>query len=106
LFERLHAHDSQAVSRYLAVRWAVKEATYKALYPGAIPTWGMVSYIGADTKTLSKPSLQLAPELAREAGAGETHVSVTHDGEYVFAQVLVERKRVSLGMDDTNAKGD
>jgi holo-[acyl-carrier protein] synthase len=88
-FKRLPAEVDAA--RYLAVRWAVKEAAYKALYPAATPTWGMVSYTGADREKKRKPGLALAPELARQANAGAAHVSVSHDGDYVFAQVLVER---------------
>lgn len=83
-FERAPA---DAAARFLAVRWAVKEAAYKAMYPAAVLTWGMVSYTRDQG---AKPQLVLAPELVRKAGAGSTHVSVSHDGEYVFAQVLVE----------------
>jgi holo-[acyl-carrier protein] synthase len=92
-FRQLPFDDAARVTRFLAVRWAVKEATYKALYPAANPTWGMVSYKGVDLTMMAKPSLVLAPELAKTAGAGRTHVSVSHDGDYVFAQVIVEEKR-------------
>jgi len=74
-------------ARFLAVRWALKEATYKAVYPTLRPTWKDVSYhpLGA-LEAGSKPSMSY------ESQPGLTlHCSVSHDGDYVFATVLVEK---------------
>ena len=70
--------------RFLTVRWAVKEAAYKALFPLYRPTW----------KTLTVSKAQEGggkPILAFEESAKvKLHVSVSHDGEYTVASVLAE----------------
>ncbi|KAG2013730.1 hypothetical protein CC2G_010608 [Coprinopsis cinerea AmutBmut pab1-1] len=75
--------------RYLAVRWSVKEAAYKALYPTVRPTWKELTYTSLNSGI--KPSLSYQP-LDGLSGSlvGPIHVSVSHDGEYVLSQVLVE----------------
>ncbi|KAF8897475.1 4'-phosphopantetheinyl transferase superfamily [Infundibulicybe gibba] len=70
--------------RFLAVRWAVKEAAYKAVYPTARPTWKELTYNGLAGEG-TKPSL-----VYETGDVGRIHVSVSHDGDYVFASVLVE----------------
>ena len=69
--------------RFLAVRWAIKEAAYKALFPHFSPTWKQLSVSkGGDGE---KPRLRF--------GMFENvrfHVSVSHDGEYLVANVLAE----------------
>ncbi|KAI0316699.1 4'-phosphopantetheinyl transferase, partial [Amylostereum chailletii] len=44
LFKAL-PEDAARQTRFLAVRWAVKEAAFKALYPLAKPTWKELSYL-------------------------------------------------------------
>jgi holo-[acyl-carrier protein] synthase len=71
--------------RFLAVRWAVKEAAYKALFPSYKPTW-------KELTAVKEPSGGGKPEL--RFGKFESvrlHVSVSHDGEYTVANVLAER---------------
>lgn len=70
--------------RFLTVRWAIKEAAYKALFPLYKPTWKDL--------TVSKPPADGGkPSLTFEGSAKvKLHVSVSHDGEYTVANVLAE----------------
>ncbi|KAI0320224.1 hypothetical protein OF83DRAFT_1053490, partial [Amylostereum chailletii] len=65
-------------TRFLAVRWAVKEAAYKALYPLLKPTWKELSFLVPEGRT-SKP------ELVYTSSDAHTKVkllaSVSHDGK-------------------------
>ncbi|KAJ6614308.1 4'-phosphopantetheinyl transferase superfamily [Mycena sp. CBHHK59/15] len=74
---------------FLAVRWAVKEAAYKALYPKFRPSWKDLTYHGL--RNGHKPVLLYHP--SPNNNLGDMHVSVSHDGEYVFASVLVQASR-------------
>jgi len=72
--------------RFLAVRWAIKEAAYKALFPNHKPTWKELS-VSKEPGDGGKPSVRF--------GSGKfenvrLHVSVSHDGEYTIANVLAE----------------
>lgn len=65
-------------------RWAAKEAAYKALFPSYRVTWKTLNV----RKEGGKPVLELL-------GEGEelrVHLSLSHDGEYVVAYVVVERE--------------
>lgn len=78
------AVDVMVAARFLGVRWAVKEAAYKALYP-LRPTWKDLTYKSFDKKTRSKPQL-----VCQTAVGTLLDVSVSHDGEYIVASVLAE----------------
>jgi len=69
---------------FLTVRWAIKEAAYKALSPLYKPTWKDL--------TVSKPLEDGGkPSLAFEKYARvKLHASVSHDGGYTVASVLAE----------------
>lgn len=69
---------------FLAVRWAIKEAAYKALSPLYKPTWKdlTVSKVPGDG---GKPSLAF-----KNFAEVKFHVSVSHDGGYTVANVLAE----------------
>lgn len=70
--------------RFLTVRWAVKEAAYKALFPLYKPTW-------KDLTVFRAPGDGGKPSLAFERFADvKLRVSVSHDGEYTVANVLAE----------------
>jgi len=71
--------------RFLTVRWAIKEAAYKALFPLHKPTWKdlTVSKAPADG---GKPNLTF-----KGSTKVKLHASVSHDGEYTVANVLAER---------------
>jgi len=75
--------------RFLGVRWTVKEAVYKAVYPTVNPTW--------HDFTLQRPAGSPKPDLMyhpRDSQLslrlGRMHTSVSHDGDYTFATVIVE----------------
>ena len=70
--------------RFLTVRWAIKEAAYKALFPVYKPTWKDL--------TVSKPLPDGGkPSLTFGGSTGvKLHVSVSHDGGYTVANVLAE----------------
>ncbi|KAI9001255.1 4'-phosphopantetheinyl transferase [Trametes punicea] len=81
------AHEARRV-RFLAVRWAVKEAAYKAVYPLARPTWKDFTFHSLSDDGIRKPTLEIS---AKDHEASWTfHTSISHDGDYVFATVLVE----------------
>lgn len=78
--------------RFLAVRFSVKEAAYKALYPEVRPTWKELSYYSfGDNSPGSKPFLIYEPTISGVSNpVGNILVSVSHDGEYVFSTVVVQ----------------
>ncbi|KAF9498409.1 4'-phosphopantetheinyl transferase [Pleurotus eryngii] len=78
--------DETSRSKFLAVRWAVKEAAYKALYPMFRPTWKELTY-----RSLTDGRKPEVIYHCDSATSISLHVSVSHDGEYVFATVLAEK---------------
>ena len=70
--------------RFLSVRWAIKEAAYKALFPLYKPTW-------KDLTVSKTPADGGKPHLTFEGSVKvKLHVSVSHDGKYTVANVLAE----------------
>jgi holo-[acyl-carrier protein] synthase len=70
--------------RFLTVRWAIKEAAYKALSPRYKPTW-------KDLSVSKLPGDGGKPSLTFESFVDvKLHVSISHDGEYTVANVLAE----------------
>jgi len=69
--------------------WAAKEALYKALQPHFSPGWKDLSVlVPAHSR---KPQVIFSPD-GTLAGAGLTaHLSISHDGDYLVAGVVVER---------------
>ncbi|KAK9761801.1 hypothetical protein K7432_013031 [Basidiobolus ranarum] len=82
-----HKVDDEVV-KYLGTRFAIKEATYKALFPQEKLTWDEVTVYKVD----GKPYLDILD--AETRGIKSSHVSVSHDGEYAIAQVLLEGEKV------------
>lgn len=74
------------------ISWAVKEAAYKALYPTCRPSWKDLTYRSLiEGRDPDKPKLLYTPSRRDESfKEGTLHVSVSHDGEYVFTTVLAE----------------
>ena len=75
-----------------AARFAAKEAFYKALSCGrSLPLWfrdaEVVHEVGAALRLEISPR---AKELADTAGVRYMHLSLTHDGEYASAIVVLE----------------
>lgn len=74
---------------YPIFRWSVKEAAYKALYPVLKPTWKELTYRGLQGRI--KPTLEYCPVVPEEREkVGKIHVSISHDGDIVFATVLAQ----------------
>ncbi|KAG1453609.1 hypothetical protein G6F55_008049 [Rhizopus delemar] len=78
---------------YLATRWCIKEAVYKALYPAHRLEWKQVTVI----KEAGKPVLLI--ENSQLYGIHQTHVSVSHDGDYAMAQVILEGEQLVKALD-------
>ncbi|KAI9510449.1 4'-phosphopantetheinyl transferase [Russula earlei] len=76
--------------RFLGVRWAVKEAVYKAVCPTLKPTWK--DFTLRQCARSPKPDLVYHPkDDLLSLRLGQIHTSASHDGDYVFATVIVER---------------
>lgn len=81
-------------AHFVASRWAVKEASYKAL--AHAPTRGLPRIAFTDMVlegSAGPPKLSLRGRAASAAdalGVKRCFVSVSHDGEYAFAQVILE----------------
>ncbi|KAF9263472.1 hypothetical protein L218DRAFT_959030 [Marasmius fiardii PR-910] len=88
---RSQEFDSLENARFLSVRWAVKEASYKALYPRFNPAWGELTY-RSKAEDGSKPCLTYIPRNnpITPAHSLKLHCSVSHDGHLTFATVLAE----------------
>lgn len=90
-YECLFQYDSLRIFQNQH-RWSVKEAAYKAMYPHARATWKELSYTGL--MATSKPRVEYHPILSspdrKGNPVGKLHVSVSHDGEYVYSSVLAE----------------
>lgn len=95
--ERRDAADrpSGDPARHLAARFAAKEAFVKAWsggFFGAPPR-----LVGVDLRHVEviadawgRPALRLAPPLAAHVGPVRAHLSLSHDGDYAIAQVVLE----------------
>ncbi len=84
----------------MAGRFAAKEALAKALGGGDLP-WTDVEVTPMES---GAPSLRLSGAVAARAsalGVTETHVSITHDGRYAAAVVVLEGQAAS----ESAAKG-
>ncbi len=73
----------------MVFRWAAKEAAYKALYSSFIPTWKELSYYGLQSNG-QKPRLIYQPFNGLDTIKIRLHSSISHDGDYIFASVIVE----------------
>ncbi|KAJ2770769.1 hypothetical protein IWQ57_002509, partial [Coemansia nantahalensis] len=74
-------------TRFLAARWCLKEALFKAAYPRQVLRWGDVTI----AKDGPKPAADVAwaPALARATA----HVSLSHDRDLVVGYVVIEEHR-------------
>ncbi len=100
LIDRLFTPDEQAYclpkrdpAPHLAARFAVKEAFLKALGLGLREgiSWRDMEVVRDE---LGKPSLVVvgrAAEILAERGIGAIHLSYSHDGDYAYATVILER---------------
>ncbi|GAA5937610.1 hypothetical protein JCM3775_001284 [Rhodotorula graminis] len=88
------AHTLDQQHHYLALRWAAKEAAYKALYPHCKPTWKDLA--------VSKPARSPKPALAWATDSSfvdphlahlAMHLSISHDNDHLVAFVVVEQRQ-------------
>ncbi|KAK0535701.1 hypothetical protein OC842_002212 [Tilletia horrida] len=90
---------SDETLRWLAVRWAAKEAAYKALFPHLTLRWKDVEIVKANVANggshlqSKKPCLQLLPSAlgAAPLRPPRLHLSISHDGDFVLAFVVAEQ---------------
>eukprot|EP01134_Creolimax_fragrantissima_P006944 CFRG6944T1 len=85
---KLQASEASAF-QYLASRWAVKEAVYKAVHPH------IVGWQDSSVRKLSTggPELNASPHLQSvltEIGAKKSFLSISHDGDYSIAHIILE----------------
>jgi len=82
-------------SQNFAVRWAIKEAFYKALPEELqeISSWQSIEFINESGK---KPFIRILDEKLKEEFQNQKiakiHSSVSHEKEYCVAQVILESK--------------
>ncbi|KNC85786.1 holo-(acyl-carrier-protein) synthase [Sphaeroforma arctica JP610] len=86
--KRKLASESSA-HQYLASRWAVKEAVYKAVNPHVI-SWRDTSVRkNANGLPEIQPSVHLR-QILNTVGVNRIFLSISHDGDYAMAQVILE----------------
>lgn len=90
--ERNYALAKRDPAPHLAARFAAKEALLKALGTGLRDglAWQQIRVVHDE---LGCPFLELsgrAAELVQARGAGRTHLSYSHDGDYAVAIVILE----------------
>jgi len=91
----VHFLDKVTDRLQLMCSWCVKEAAYKAFYPTVKPRWKELTYRGM--LECRKPTLEYHPMEKEKAKKIErVHVSVSHDGEYVYSSVLIEGSLIIL----------
>ncbi|CAH1768475.1 10858_t:CDS:2, partial [Entrophospora sp. SA101] len=86
------------VSKFLAVRWALKEATYKAIYPMYKLTWKEITIKKIEG---AKPSVYLNVNNNNNNNNNndiidfiktiKIHCSVSHEKNIVISQVIIEK---------------
>lgn len=91
--ERTKLPHTILVGRWLAKRWAVKEAAAKALGTGFQQSVRFVDFV-YDHDALGKPFLHVegvAKQTADKLGIVAWHVSVSDEKDYVIAMVIAEK---------------
>jgi len=90
--EQLYCRRFHDPAPSFAARFAAKEAFYKALAGGrTLPLWFRDAEVVHDVNTaLHLQMSDRARALAEKSGVRHVHVSLTHDGEYASAVVLLE----------------
>ncbi|MFA5663231.1 holo-ACP synthase [Castellaniella sp.] len=100
---RRAARDARRGIRYLATRFAAKEAFSKAIGLGIhMPmTWSRVQILN---RKGGAPEIHLSAELALwyRVRFGPAHVSMTDEADMVAAFVIVEQQDRSAGLDTPN----
>ncbi|PCH41384.1 hypothetical protein WOLCODRAFT_89238 [Wolfiporia cocos MD-104 SS10] len=87
----IERRSAQRLASRILSAFSVKEAAYKAIYPVSRPTWKDLTLHGMETGPGGrKPRLEFQPSVPLPE-VGQIHASVSHDGNYVFTTVIVER---------------
>ncbi|MDP5253958.1 MULTISPECIES: holo-ACP synthase [unclassified Vibrio] len=90
--ERARYVSSKTPHRYLAKRFAAKEAAAKALGTGIAKGVGFHDFI-VDNDSAGKPFLTLVGQahvLANQLGYRTTHLSLSDERHYALANVIIE----------------
>lgn len=90
--EQRYCRDMHRPARHLAARFAAKEAFYKALSRGRQFPLGFLEAWVSHAPGVAL-QLELSPkarELADAQGVVATHLSLSHDGDYASAVVILE----------------
>jgi holo-[acyl-carrier protein] synthase len=92
--ERVLFEKSKQPARFLAMRFAAKEATVKAMGTGfAHGMW--IRDVGVTNNEWGRPLIVWSPrgrQVCEKLGIGESHVSLTDDAGLVLAFVVVMRR--------------
>lgn len=88
-------HRRSYPARHLAVRWAAKEAVIKAWSNamfGDPPVLGELIHrdIEVVTDAWGRPRIRLHGDIAQHLDQDKLHVSLSHDGDYAIAYVVLE----------------
>ena len=70
--------------------WAVKEACSKALGTGIGSECSFMDIVISKTNK-GAPTIKLAPHLIKKFNIIDTSVSITHDGDYAIAVVVLQQ---------------
>lgn len=85
--EREYAASKRRPEQHLAARFAAKEATFKALGSG----WPSISHHDVEViSTASGPRLRITGKAAALMKKRASAVSLSHDGGFAVAQVILE----------------
>lgn len=90
-YEQILFDHSNEKERFLANRWASKEAVYKAVFPTHRLQWKEVSVISKGKLLLSNSAYYLDNKpilILPKHVNGIAHLSISHDGEYTVAYVV------------------
>ncbi|KAI5801241.1 4'-phosphopantetheinyl transferase [Geopyxis carbonaria] len=104
-FDQRHTNTSQPsaeVVRWLGVRWAAKEAAFKAGGPDRRLLWKQVE---VDYLSSGKPYLRLLSQVGRAEKDERGELSISHDGDYVVAMAMIPG-RPELGAWDERRSGE
>lgn len=92
LRERLFCEGERELSpQSLAARFAAKEALMKALGGSHHLTWQDMEVVRDERRAPRFAEHAVLTELLASLGAGRTHLSITHDGGFATAFVIVEK---------------
>ena len=86
-----HPAEQQLTMRSLAARFAAKEALAKALGNPSALSWREIQ---VTNDGLGKPMLRAegaSAEALNRLGVTASHLSLSHDGDYAIATVILER---------------